>query len=282
MRPIIRYHGGKWKLAPWIIANMPEHRIYTETFGGAASILLRKPRCYAEVYNDLDGEVVNLFRVVRESGGRLQNALRLTPYARTEYLLAWEPSDDPLEQARRTVIRAYMGFGSAAVTKTRAPLSKGREGLALTGFRGNSNRSGTTPSHDWANYPEALTAIILRLQGVVIENRPATQVIASHDSIETLHYLDPPYVSSTRDAGGDYRHEMTDEDHAELAESLHGVRGMVMLSGYASGLYSELYKGWHLEEKCAYADGARGRVECLWMNEAAWNRRPQKRLMEAA
>ena len=115
-RPILRYHGGKWILAPWIISHFPPHRVYVEPFGGAASVLLRKPRSYAEVYNDLDREIVSLFRVARERGEELRRALELTPFARQEYLEAWHPSDDPLEQARRTVIRAYMGFASAAVT----------------------------------------------------------------------------------------------------------------------------------------------------------------------
>lgn len=104
-RPILRYHGGKWKLAPWIIANMPPHRGYIEPFGGGASVLLRKARSYAEVYNDLDGEVVNVFRVVRDRGEDILRALRLTPFAREEFIEAWEPSTDNVEQCRRTIIR---------------------------------------------------------------------------------------------------------------------------------------------------------------------------------
>jgi len=270
-RPALRYHGGKWLLAPWIISHFPPHRVYVEPFGGAASVLLQKPRSYAEVYNDLDGEVVNLFRVLRERGDELKRVLEMTPFARVDYLEAWEPSDDPLEQARRTIIRSFMGFGSAAVTKARAGKQTSRGGLALTGFRANSNRSGTTPAHDWRNYPSAMAAMIERLRGVVIENRPAPQVIAQHDSTETLHYIDPPYVLATRDAGGDYRHEMSDNDHRELASQLREVKGMVVISGYPCDLYdAELYPDWRRFARKAFADGARARTEVLWLNDRAW------------
>lgn len=274
-RPIIRYHGGKWKLSPWIISILPEHRIYVEPYGGAASVLLRKKRSYAEVYNDLDSEVVNLFRVARDRGEELKKSLQLTPFARDEFLDAWMPSKDALEQARRTVIRAFMGFGSSAVTKDRSVNSKGG-GLAQTGFRSNSNRSGTTPAHDWANYPYTFDAIIERLTGVVIENRDALTIIQQHDSPETLFYIDPPYVQSTRDTGGDYRYEMDDDDHSELADLLNSVNGMVVLSGYPNDLYNSLYKNWIKTERGAFADGARARTEVVWINEAAAQRATQQ------
>jgi DNA adenine methylase len=146
-----------------------------------------------------------------------------------------------------------MGFGSNAHNNA-------------TGFRANSSRSGTTPAHDWRNYPATFVAVIERLQGVVIENRDAVDVMAAHDGDETVHYVDPPYVASTRDKGGDYRHEMTDADHAALAETLHALRGAVVLSGYRSALYDALYKDWRRVERQALADGARARVECLWLS----------------
>lgn len=265
-RPLIRYHGGKWRLAPWIISYFPEHRTYVEPFGGGGSVLLRKERSYAEVYNDLDGEVVGLFRVARERGDELRELLRLTPFARAEFEQAWQPSDDELEQARRTIIRSFMGFGSAAVTLARAPKHGARGGLARTGLRANSNRSGTTPAHDWANYPDCMDALIDRLQGVVIENRDAMKVMAHHDTEQTLHYVYPPYVSATRDKGSDYRHEMSDDDHRELAAFLKTLKGMVVLSGYHSELYDELYGEWVWTDRVAFADGANKRTEVLWFN----------------
>lgn len=257
-RPILRYHGGKWLLAPWIIDNLPEHRVYVEPFGGAASVLLRKERSYAEIYNELDGEVVNLFSVVRDRGLELKRALELTPFARQEFVMSYERSDDPIEQARRTVIRSFMGFGSAAASGS------------MTGFRANSNRSGTTPAHDWRNYPEALDAIIERLRGVCIENRPAIDVMMAHDGEQTVHYVDPPYVLSTRHKaanGKGYKFEMTDADHEALAEVLHGLKGAVVLSGYDCELYGALYSDWHMVERAAFADGARARTEVLWISK---------------
>lgn len=267
-RPLVRYHGGKWKLAPWIIAHMPPHRVYVEPYGGGGSVLLRKPRSYAEVYNDLDDEIVNLFRVTRDRGGELLRALELTPFSRTDYLEAWHHTDDMLEQARRTVVRAFMGFGSAAVTMRRAGKAAVRGGLAQTGFRANSNRSGTTPAHDWKNYPSALPALIERLQGVVIENRKAAEVMAAHDSDDALHYVDPPYVAATRDAGSDYRFELTDADHVALAQTLHSLRGTVILSGYSCALYDDLYSDWQRIDRRALADGAAPRTESLWISRA--------------
>lgn len=269
-RPLLRYHGGKWRLAPWIIQHLPAHRVYVEPFGGGASVLLRKPRSYAEVYNDLDGEIVNLFTVARDAGERLAQACELTPFSRVEFGCAYEASDDPLEQARRTLIRAYMGFGSA-----------GASGQP-TGFRANSNRSGTTPAHDWMNYPDCLRQVMQRLRGVGIENRDATACMRQHDGPETLHYVDPPYVHATRNIrtrAPAYRHEMSDDQHELLADTLRGLTGMVVVSGYRCELYDRLYAGWTRIDGRAHADGARPRVESLWLSPSI---RQSGLFMEAA
>lgn len=258
-RPILRYHGGKFLLAPWIISHFPEHRIYVEAFSGAASILLQKDRCYSEVYNDLDGEIVNLFRVVRDRGSELIPKLQLTPWARDEYRLSFEVSEDPLEQARRTVIRSFMGFGSNSLCRD-----------IRSGFRSNSNRSGTIPAQDWKNFPPALAAIMERLAGTVIENRDACEVMLCHDTPKTLHYCDPPYVHATRPlamhGNHGYAHEMTDADHRRFAECVRGLEGPVIISGYHSPLYDELFGDWRKVEKAALADGARERTEVLWLS----------------
>lgn len=266
-RPLVRYHGGKWKLAEKIIPFFPNHRVYVEPFGGGASILLRKPRSYAEVYNDLDGEIVNLFRVVRDRGEELRALLELTPFARDEYRASFPETDDPLEQARRTVVRSRMGFGSNA-------LARG----VVSGFRSNSNRSGKTSARDWRNLPDRLPEIIERMRGVVIENRDALEVMQRHDGPETLHYCDPPYVHETRSglvrhgsgSAVGYTHEMTDDDHRTLAAGLRALQGMVIVSGYACPLYDqELFAGWARYEIPALADGARERMEVLWLNSSA-------------
>ena len=266
-RPLLRYHGGKWKLAPWILRHMPAHRVYVEPFGGGASVLLQKPRSYGEIYNDLDGEVVNLFRVARDCGERLAQACELTPFARTEFEEAYDPHGDPVEQARRTLTRSFMGFGSAGACGQ------------VTGFRANSNRSGTTPAHDWMNYPDHLRNVVQRLRGVVIENRDALEVMAAHDGDDTVHYVDPPYVHSTRGLrtrAPAYKHELDDQQHRDLARALAGLRGMVIVSGNRCELYEEIFSGWQRVDAASHADGARDRVESLWLS----SRCPQAGLFE--
>lgn len=244
-------------MAPWIISHFPTHQVYVEPFGGAGSVLMRKARSYAEIWNDLDGDVVNLFRVLRSGrANELVQALRLTPFARDEFNEAYEPTEDPMERARRLVVRSFMGFGS-----------NGHNIKARTGFRANSNRRGTTPTHDWVNYPDSLAMVVRRLQGVTIENRDAPEVMRQHDARTTLHYVDPPYVMATRsDERADYAHEMDDADHGSLLKALRGLDGMVVLSGYPNPLYDGALSDWLRVERDALADGARPRTEVLWIN----------------
>jgi DNA adenine methylase len=224
---------------------------------------MRKPRSYAEVFNDLDGEVVNVFQVLRDpqSAAVLERSIRLTPFGRADFELAYEPTDHPIERARRTIVRSFMGFGSASQYARHA-----------TGFRANGNRNGNHPAEDWANWPDQVPAFVERLRGVVIEERDALDCIAQHDRADTLHYVDPPYVLTTRGTARGvrqkYSREMTDEDHRRLAELLHRVEGFVVLSGYASRLYDELYDGWEQNTRRATADGNVMRTEVVWLNPA--------------
>lgn len=257
-RPILRYHGGKWKLSSWIIEYLPSHRVYVEPFAGAASVLLKKRPSAVEVINDKCSDITNLFSVVRDRGDELRRALELTPYSRDEFDLSYQPADDPLERARRMIVRATLGRASASSTRE-----------SKSTFRAYSGTKRASTVQDWLNYPAALPAIIARLQGVIIENRDAMQVIADHDHVDTVHYVDPPYVMSTRDCTGqDYRHEMTDAEHVALAHHLREVKGMVVLSGYHSELYADLYGawGWTVVERKTYADGHAARTEVLWLS----------------
>ncbi len=273
-RPLMRYHGGKWKLAPWIISHFPPHRTYLEPFGGGGSVLLRKPRAYAEIYNDRWGTVVDVFRVARDPvlACELERRLRLTAFARDEFKAAYfVESDDIVERARKSIVRSFMGFGSASTN-----------GDFLTGFRASSRRSGTTPALDWMHYPDVIRGFTDRLQGVVIENKNALEVLEQHDDADTLIYCDPPYMHQTRNmrrGNASYAHEMTDEDHETLARALRVCRGMVIVSGYHSPLYDRLFDGWHLEQCDAMADGARPRREVLWLNAAAAKAQRQQLLL---
>lgn len=250
-----------------IIPYLPAHRLYTEAFGGGAGVLLHKARSHAEIYNDLDDDIVGLFRVLQDPAQacRLIELLRLTPFARREFEIAYEPARDSIERARRLVIRSFMGFGSNAHSST-------QRGHQSTGFRSNSNRSGTTPAQDWRNLPDAYGAIVERMRGVVIEHRDALVVLKRHDATTSLHYVDPPYVHDTRSMfkGGKsaYKHELDGGGHARLLETLRALIGMVVLSGYANPLYDETLHDWRRIEFAAHADGARPRVEVLWINPA--------------
>lgn len=262
-RPVLRYHGGKWLLAPWIISFFPPHKIYVEPFGGAGSVLLRNSRAFCEVYNDLDEEVVNLFRVLRDrdSALRLCDLLERTPFSRIEFNAAYEMSDDSIERARRLITRSFQGFGSGSFNRA-----------YCTGFRAASKQTGRPHAMDWINIPECLWLVTERLKGVVIECRDALEGIRQQDHEEALFYVDPPYVASTRPNSNrkQYRFELGITDHISLARLLHHVRGKVVVSGYASPLYDrELYRGWRRVERIAQASGQHGRIqrtEVLWMN----------------
>jgi len=261
-RPAVRYYGGKFRLGPWIISHFPGHECYVEPFGGAMSVLLRKPRSPLEVYNDLYGGVVIFFRVLRERPEELIRLIRLTPWARAEYELSQTHSDDPLEEARRFYISSWMGFGGGR--------AKWRQGWRY------QVRAGTLWKPSAVSFCEVehLWEIVERLRGVQIDCREANQVIKACDAPTTLFYLDPPYLHSTRSKWKDvYEHEMSKEDHIDLAERARALEGMVVISGYPSELYADLYEahGWKRVETKARTNGGGAitsaeRVEALWLS----------------
>lgn len=263
-RPALRYHGGKFRMATWIHQFFPPHQVYVEPFGGSAAVLLLKERSYAEVYNDLDEEVVNFFRVLREpdTAERFRIACALTPFSRLEHERAQIPATDPVERARRLAVRAWMGYASSGATKKN------------TGFRIDTGRKRSTDFCQWDRYPAEVQWIHARLQGVLIECRPATSVMMQHDAPSTLHYVDPPYVMSTRASArlGEnsyYRHEMTDWQHMDLLSCLKNLRGFVVLSGYDSPMYYEHLREWTIHTKQSRGNARRGskiNTEFLWLN----------------
>ena len=254
-RPVMRYYGGKWRIAPAIVALMPSHEVYVEPFGGAASVLLQKPRVTCEVYNDLYAEVVNVFRMLRDRGPELRAACEMTPYARDEYSLAYQPTEDTLEAARRFIFRSTAGIGSNSSYKR-------------NGFRTSLCDVKHATATSWANLPPHLEAITARLKGVIIENREAERVCRQYDAAHTLHYLDPPYLAATRsDNTRGYQHELRHlEEHENLLAWVLQLKGKVMLSGYDHPLYEQALPGWHKHSIQARAQSNRPRTEVLWMN----------------
>lgn len=274
-KPLMRYHGAKFRLADWVMQFFPPHDTYVEPFGGAAGVLLQKPRSYSEVYNDLDSTIVNVFRVLQDPATALllKRKLESTPYAREEFELAYQHTSDPVESARRTLIRASMGFGSAGATKHK------------TGFRVDTAREYSTSAHLWPRLPQELLLFTERLKGVLIENKPAVDVIKNHDRSNTLFYVDPPYRFDTRQMGNHrhyYNHEMTDDQHQELLQELIKLDGMVVLSGYDSEQYNDTLTDWTRHATSARISSWRGtgtRTEMVWVNPRCAELKPQQDLI---
>jgi DNA adenine methylase len=256
--PVVKYPGSKWRLARWIVTHMPPHTAYCEPFAGSLAVLFAKPRAKLETINDLDGAVVNLWRVVRERPEALARALALTPYSREEYDLSYAPpTGDPVEDARRFVVRCSQAFGSKLGTRT------GWRHVITTEYAPNR-----PPSAQWLDLPDRVWRAHERLRRVQIERRPALEVVGAHAREEVLIYADPPYVLSTR-SGRQYRHEMTDDEHVQFVAALDAHPGPALLSGYANGLYEDLLGRWaSVTMRTNDAVGNR-REEVLWMNERA-------------
>jgi len=262
----IAWYGGKAYYAEWLIERFPDHRVYVEPFGGAANVLLRKPRSEVEVYNDIDDRVVNLFRVIRdpEQFERLRLLLDLTPYARGEFaaLLDLPPTDDPVEKARRffAVCRqARGGIGMSKLTKNAWATSK------------RTRREMAEPVSKYLSAIDGLEDVATRFRTVMIESRPAIELIHQYDGDDTFFYLDPPYMPETRhgNKAATYAHEMMPDDHAALLDTLLQIKGKAMLSGYAAPLYDDKLKDWRREElrtKAHMSNSGEERVEVIWFN----------------
>jgi len=267
-RPVLRYHGGKFRLAPWILSLFPRHTVYVEPFGGGGSILFSKDPVPTEIYNDMDSRVVGLFRVLRNpsKAGELARRLELTPFAREEYE-TWcyaEPFDD-IDAAHQLVVRSFMGQSSKGIWQR-------------SGFDTRINPDGYCGRvSSLSSSPDACRAAAQRLARVVIEHNDAVDVIKRHDRPDALIYCDPPYLTADGRGTRIYTHDFKADDHRKLATTLRSLESaMVVLSGYPSGLYEELYPDWQRHQRRAMADGGRERTEVLWLNPACAAAREQQ------
>lgn len=258
------WYGGKYSHLEWLLPVLPKTRHYCEPFGGSAAVLINREPSPIETYNDVDGEIANFFRVLRNNKDALVEAIGLTPFSREEFKKAIsEPLDglSELERARRFYVRARQV----------------RTGLAQTASSGRwahcrlTSRAGMAGAVSrWLGAVEALPEIAQRLLRVQIENGPAIEVIERYDSPDTLFYCDPPYPHESRGDGNAYGYEMTDDGHRELAAVLHRIEGKAALSGYRCDLLDELYGDWNrfeaTEKNCHSVKQLRREV--LWTNYA--------------
>ena len=257
------WYGGKYSHLDWLLPLLPPCHHYCEPYAGSGAVLLNREPSPVETYNDLDGEVVNFFRVLRDEGEQLVKAIGLTPFSREEFSVACklDPTASPFERARRFYVRARQV----------------RTGLAQTATLGrwanckNTSRAGMSGVISrWLGSVEDLSVIAQRLLRVQIENRPAIEVIRLYDSPGTLFYCDPPYIHETRGDSKAYGHEMTDYQHTELAKVLNKVQGAVAISNYHCELMDKLYPAPKWRKTVAGTrtnHSTKGqRTEVLWTN----------------
>ncbi|MFC8686348.1 DNA adenine methylase [Brevibacillus porteri] len=251
---ILHYPGSKWSMADWIIEHMPEHETYLEPFFGSGAVLFNKAPSQVETVNDLDSQVVNLFRVIRDRGDELAEKLYWTPAAREEYYNSYEPSGDELEDARRFLVRCWQAIGVKTSDRT--------------GWRSIISPNGSYLPKQFGVLPERVLRVAERLKGVEIENQAAGQLLERYKRPKVLIYADPPYVLETR-TNRHYKHEMNVEEHLALLDMLDDHPGPVLLSGYSHPLYDDRLKHWRREIFMARAEQGVSRTEVLWINPVA-------------
>lgn len=248
---ILKYPGAKWRLADWVIQHLPPHKVYCEPFFGSGGVFFNKEPSYIETINDLNGDIVNLFKVIRERPEELAAALEFTPWARDEYRACNEPTTDELERARRTLVRHHQSFGTTNNDKNT--------------WRNSQTYNSPRTAAQWNALPEVVMQICGRLKMAQIENVDALTLIERYNDEQTLLYLDPPYLQSTRRRDM-YKCEMTEKQHIELLELVKKSKSKICLSAYDNELYNNYLKNWFTAEKKTTAQMGLSRTEKLYMN----------------
>ena len=260
MKAIIRYPGAKWSIADWIISHFPEEyekMVYLEPFLGSGAVFFNKRPSAVETINDLDSDVVNFFQVLRERPQELICALKFTPYSREEYEKSFLPCDEPLEKARRYVVRTSQAIGAKLNGKC--------------GWRNHKQPKVGGTACKWNGITQAIGAATKRLRGdtthlVQIEHMDALRLIERYNTPDTLIYLDPPYVKSSRKSGALYRFEMNDNDHYVLLKSVINSNAKIILSGYENDLYESMLQNWRKDSTTCQTTSTEKAKEIVWMN----------------
>lgn len=253
MNSILNYPGAKWSMARQIVSLMPPHRSYLEPFFGSGAVLFNKPPSAIETVNDLDGDITNFFKVLRNQTDELIRAVSLTPYSREVFDDAHENrGKDSFDRAYRFAIRSRMGHGFKTYQKT---------GFKIDVYARERSYCVDT----WNRMPERLQEAANRLKSVQIENRPALELIRKFNYDNVLIYADPPYLLNTR-GGKQYRVEMTEQDHLDLLSALKDHKGYAIVSGYPSEMYDRELNGWQKITRKSYNQNSDPRTEVLWIN----------------
>lgn len=261
MRAVFRYPGSKWSIANWIISHFPagyEKLVYLEPFCGSGAVFFNKNPGAVETINDLDSNIVNLFRVLRDQPDALRHALELTPYSREEYDLSFEPAQDPVEKARRYMVRTTQAIGAKMY------------GNQKCGWRNHKQMKIGGTACKWGGIVETIDAATARLRGdtthlVQIEHMDALKLIQQYDHQDVLMYLDPPYVLNTR-RGKLYSHEMNDAEQQTLLQTITASKAHIVISGYESDLYNTALKGWNKDSTKSQTTSGKMAIETIWMN----------------
>lgn len=253
MKPLLKYPGAKNRLAPWIVSHIPSHKVYCEPFLGSGAVFLNKEPAYNEILNDLDYDIYNFFKIVREQSEEFSRLIDTTPYSRIEYSNAF--NDEPiseLEKARRFAVKCWQGFGCGNTYKT--------------GYRRGIGDTSPNPAKAWEKLPTTMRLAAERLKNAQIEHVDALKLIKDMHGENTFIYIDPPYMKGTRVKKKQYTHEMTDEQHMKLLQIVKESDCKIMISAYENELYNTELIGWRKEHKSTTAECSRRRTETLYMN----------------
>lgn len=252
---VLRWPGSKWRLAKRIVSIIPEHKVYIEPYFGSGAVFFNKCKCNNEILNDLDGNVVNLFRTIRDFPQELSMALEYTPYSREEYKNVDLECKEPIERARRFLVRSNMARGATQKYKT--------------GWRNAGPKESLTRKQrvvrEWNKLPNSVLIASKRLKDAEIENTDAIKLIKKYNYEECLFYIDPPYLLDTRN-GKYYNKEMTDLEHLQLLKTIKDHKSKIIISGYDSELYNQILIGWKKINIMATTESKEKKVECLWVN----------------
>ena len=251
IQTLLKYPGGKWRIADWILSFFPEHKVYCEPFFGSGALFFKKQPSYIETINDVDGNIVNLFEVCRTQPEALAAAINLTPFSREEFLKCYESSDNPLEQARRTLVRYHQSFGTSNCSQN--------------SWRNVQQHNGPRTATMWNYLPEAVVECCIRLKDAQIENTDALELIQRYDDKNTLLYLDPPYLPKLR-KNNLYTFEMTTAQHLDMLHLIKANHSKIILSGYDNDLYNTELEGWATATKATTAQFGKARTEKIWYN----------------